>query len=163
MSAFPLLLEQISAYQHVSISAFEFHVVDSPRPVARSPWSISAFCFPNFCFEHEFQHVSFSAFEFPGASHDGVFRAYSLRPPSSILATSPARLYQLGVSDDMTHSAQQGYRRHRRRRLRRFFRVLLVALLFTALVCLTVFLLTKPHSSSSPGPDVSDDSAVQFK
>ena len=92
-----------------------------------------------------------------------VHIASFLRPPSSILATSPARLYQLGVSDDMTHSAQQGYRRHRRRRLRRFFRVLLVALLFTALVYLTLHLFTRSGSPSSPGPDVSDDSAVQFK
>src|ERR1039458_6494783 len=83
--------------------------------------------------------------------------------PSSILATSPARLYQLGVSDDMTHSAQQGYRRHRRRRLRRFFRVLLAALLFTALVYLTLHLFTRSGSPWSPGLDVSDDSAVQFK
>ena len=63
-----------SRKQKLGIGNRQRTVVDSPRPVARSPWSISAFCFPNFCFEHEFQHVSVSAFEFPGASRDGVFR-----------------------------------------------------------------------------------------
>jgi peptidoglycan/LPS O-acetylase OafA/YrhL len=74
------------------------------------------------------------------------------------------------VPDSSTHSAERGYRRHRGKRvrrrgktLRRYFRVLVAALVVTALLWLTLYLLSKPRSLSPSGPELPDDSAVQFK
>ena len=75
----------------------------------------------------------------------------------------PARLYQWGVPDSMVQLGPPRQRRHRRRRLRRFIQILAGALLFTALLFLTVYLVTKARSHSSSDPDIPEDSNVQFR